>query len=73
MCSLNYVAMKAHYFFIQFAHTIRQLLDLGSKVVVFLQGKIKEISFTILNELISNTINLVESKNFQLRFDTLII
>ena len=73
MCSLNYVAMKAHYFFIQFAHTIRQLLDLGSKVVVFLQGKIKEISFTIINELISNTINLVESKNFQLRFDTLII
>ena len=67
MCSLNYNAMKAHYFFIQFAHTIRQLLDL------VLHGKIKEISFTILNELISNTINLVESKNFQLRFDTLII
>lgn len=73
MCSLNYNAMKAHYFFIQFAHTIRQLLDLGSKVIEFLQGKIKEISFTILNELISNPINLVESKNFQLRFDILII
>ena len=73
MCSLDYNAMKAHYFFIQFAHTLRQLLDLGSKVVVFLQGKIKEISFTILNELISTKINLVESKNFQLRFDTLII
>ena len=73
MCSLNYNAMKAHYFFIQFAHTIRQLLDLGSKVAQVLHGKIKEISFTILNELISNTINLVESNNFQLRFDTLII
>ncbi len=73
MCSLNYNAMKAHYFFFQFAHTIRQLLDLGSNVAHALQGKIKEISFTILNELISNTINLVESKNFQLRFDTLII
>lgn len=73
MCSLNYNAMKAHYFFIQFAHTIRQLLDLGSKVVDFLQGKIKEISFTILIELISHTINLIESKNFQLRFDILII
>ena len=73
MCSLNYNAMKAHYFFFQFAHTIRQLLDLGSKVAQFLQGKIKEISFTIINELISNPINLVESKNFQLRFDTLII
>ena len=73
MCSLNYNAMKAHYFFFQFAHTIRQLLDLGSKIAHVLQGKIKEISFTILNELISNKINLVESKNFQLRFDTLII
>ena len=73
MCSLNYNAMKAHYFFIQFAHTIRQLLDLGSKIVDFLQGKIKEISFSILNELISISINLVESKNFQLRFYTLII
>ncbi len=73
MCSLNYNAMKIHYFFIQFAHTIRQLLDLGSKVVEFLQGKIKEISFTILNELISNQFNLVERKNFQLRFDILII
>ena len=73
MCSLNYNAMKAHYLFIQFAHTIRQLLDLGSKVVGFFQGKIKEISFSIINELISNPINLIESKNFQLRFDTLII
>ena len=73
MCSLNYNAMKAHYFFIQFAHTIRQLLDLGSKAVESFQGKIKEISFSILTELISNTINLIESKNFQLRFDILII
>ena len=73
MCSLNYNAMQAHYFFFQFAHTIRQLLDLGSKAALSLQGKIKEISFTIINELISNPINLVESKNFQLRFDILII
>ena len=27
--SMNYNAMKAHYFFIQFAHTIRQLLEKG--------------------------------------------
>ena len=73
MCSLNYNAMKAHYLFIQIAHTIRQLLDLGSNVVISFQGKIKEISFSILNELISTTINLIESKNFQLRFDKLII
>ena len=73
MYSFNYNAMKAHYFFIQFAHTIRQLLDLGSIVADSFQGKIKEISFSILNELISNIIHLIESKNFQLRFYTLII
>lgn len=73
MCSYDYNAMKVHYFFFQFAHTIRQLLDLGSKFVDPLQGKIKEISFNILTELISSQINLIESKNFQLRFDILII
>ena len=73
MCSLNYNAMKVHYLFCQFAHTIRQLLDFGSKVIDSMQNKIKEISFNILTELISTQINLVERKNFQLRFDTLII
>ena len=73
MCSLNYNAMQAHYFFFQFAHTIRQLLDLGSFIVNIFQNKIKEISFAILNELISSQINLIESKNFQLRFYNLII
>lgn len=73
MCSTNYNAMQVHYLFIQFAHTIRQLLDFGSKSVIAFQGKIKEISFSILNELISTPINLIECSNFQLRFDTLII
>lgn len=73
MCSYNYNAMKIHYLFFQIAHTIRQLLDLGSSFVDNLRGKIKEISFNILTELISSQINLVESKNFQLRFDILII
>lgn len=73
MCSINYNAMQVHYLFIQFAHTIRQLLDFGSKSVISFQGKIKEISFSILNELISKPINLIECSNFQLRFDTLII
>ena len=31
--SINYNAMKVHYFFIQFAHTIRQLLEKGLKYV----------------------------------------
>lgn len=73
MCSLNYNAMKAHYLFVQFAHTIRQLLDLGSSLVVSFQGKLKEISFAILNELISTNVNLIINTNFQLRFDKLII
>ena len=71
--SRNDTAIKNHYLFIQFAHTIRQLLDLGSNTVISFQGKIKEISFSILNELISTPINLIENKNFQLRFDKLII
>lgn len=65
--------MKAHNLFIKFAHTIRQLFDLISNVVSSFQGKIKEISFSILNNLISTTINLIENKNFQLRFDNLIV
>ena len=73
MCSLNYNAMKAHYLFCQFAHTIRQLLDLGSSSTSSFNGKIKEISFSILNELISTHTSLVENKNFQLRFVNLII
>ena len=73
MCSLDYNAMKAHYLFIQFAHTIRQLLDFGSKLIEPYQGKIKEISFAILNELISSNTVISHSKNFQLRFDKLII
>lgn len=43
MSSLDYNAMKAHYLFIQFAHTIRQLLDFGSSFVELFQGKLKEI------------------------------
>lgn len=73
MCSLNYNAMKSHYLFIQFAHTIRQLLDLGFKGASTFQGKIKEISFCILTELISTKIIIADRINFQLRFDTLII
>lgn len=73
MCSLNYNAMKAHYLFVQFAHTIRQLFDFGSSLCVTFQGKLKEISFAILSELISIPVNLIHTNNFQLRFDNLII
>lgn len=73
MCSYNYNAMKVHYFFIQFAHTIRQLLELGHIPIQKLKYKIKEISHLLMIELISLNINLIENLAFQLRFDTLII
>jgi len=73
MCSLNYNAMKAHYLFVQFAHTIRQLLDFGSLEVKVFQQKIKEISHHLLTELISTTVKPIINHSFQLRFDTLII
>ena len=73
VCSLNYNAMKAHYLFIQIAHTIRQLLDIGSLEVKAFQNKIKEISHSLLTELISKEINIVINHAFQLRFDNLII
>lgn len=69
--SRNDNAMKCHYFFIQFAHTIRQLLEQGNLFTKSLNLKIKEVSFFILNSLtsISSDLNHLET-NFQLRFDT---
>lgn len=69
--SRNDTAMKNHYFFIQFAHTIRQLLEQGNILTKSLKLKIKEISeflFNTLTSIISDLNNLVT--NFQLRFDT---
>jgi len=65
--------MKVHYFFIQFAHTISQLLELGHILIQKLKYKIKEISILLLSELISLNININENLSFQLRFDSLII
>lgn len=69
--SRNDTAMKNHYFFIQFAHTIRQLLEQGSLLVKSLKLKIKEVSAHLLKSLTSNhsDLNIIETK-FQLRFDT---
>ena len=68
--SRNDTAMKNHYFFIQFAHTIRQLLEKGSLLTKSLKLKIKEVSTLLLKVLTSNTsdLNKLET-NFQLRFD----
>ena len=68
--SRNDTALKNHYFFIQFAHTIRQLLENGNKLTKSLKLKIKEVSANLLNSLTSTNsdLNHLET-NFQLRFD----
>lgn len=64
-------AMKAHYFFIQFAHTIRQLLEQGNILTKSLYLKIKEVSEFLLKALTSTISDLnFANTNFQLRFDT---
>ena len=70
MNSRNDNAMKCHYFFIQFAHTIRQLFEKGSIPIKSLNLKIKEVSAILLSNLTStiSDLNHLET-NFQLRFD----
>lgn len=71
MCSRNDNSMKCHYFFIQFAHTIRQLLEQGNLLTKSLNLKLKEVSDLLLFSLTSLTSALNDcSSNFQLRFDT---
>ena len=68
--SRNDSAMKNHYFFIQFAHTIRQLLEQGNLLTKSLKLKIKEVSHLLLDTLTSKTSDLNHLENkFQLRFD----
>lgn len=68
--SRNDNAMKCHYYFIQFAHTIRQLLEQGNILTKLLKLKIKEVSVNLLKSLTSkhSDLNNIET-NFQLRFD----
>lgn len=70
LSSRNDTAMKNHYFFIQFAHTIRQLLEQGNILTKSLKLKIKEVSKLLLKALTSkpSDLNNLET-NFQLRFD----
>lgn len=66
MYSKNYNAMKVHYFLIQFAHTIRQLLEKGIKYVAETKMSIKEVSAALTQTLTKE--NLTELKKIQLRF-----
>ena len=72
LCSRNENALKIHYYFIQIAHIIRQLLDNGSIMLRKMKIKTKkEVSAHILQSLTSNKLNLDEVEtNFQLRFTT---
>lgn len=68
--SRNDNSMKCHYYFIQFAHTIRQLLELGNLLTKSLKLKIKEVSAYLLKSLTSTISDLNNLEiNFQLRFD----
>lgn len=68
--SRNDNSMKFHYYFIQFAHTIRQLLELGNLLTKSLKLKIKEVSANLLKSLTSTISDLNNLEiNFQLRFD----
>ena len=67
--SKNDTAMKNHYFFIQFAHTIRQLLEQGNILTKSLKLKIKEVSAYLLKALTSTTTDLNKIEiSFQLRY-----
>ncbi|MCI9246741.1 MAG: transposase family protein [Clostridia bacterium] len=67
--SNNYNAMKAHYLFIQFAHTIRQLLEKGLKYIKDMKMSIKGVSVAILQTLTHKILNLTGHNKIQLRFD----
>ena len=69
MYSQNYNAIKAHYFFIQFAHTIRQLLEKGINYIIELKMSIKEVSAVLTLALTQLTTNLTEYNKIQLRFE----
>lgn len=67
--SHNYNAIKAHYFFIQFAHTIRQLLENGLSYIIDLKMNRKEVSAVLTLALTQLTTNLTEYNKIQLRFE----
>ena len=67
--SKNQIAIKAHYLMIQIAHILRQLLENGVKEIKELNLKLKEISQTLKNTLISTIANLTVHSKIQLRFD----
>lgn len=76
LSSRNENAIKVHYYLIQIAHIIRQLLEYGSIVLREMGLQKKEVSSRIKNDLTTfnstSKLNAIETK-FQLRFDGLIL
>ena len=76
LCSRNETELKIHYYLIQIAHIIRQLLEVGSIVLREMKLQKKEVSSHIKNDLTTfnstSKINTIGTK-FQLRFDKLIL
>lgn len=76
LSSRNENAIKIHYYLIQIAHIIRQLLEYGSIVLREMKLQKKEVSSQIKKALTSfnstSKLNTIET-NFQLRFDKLIL
>ena len=71
--SKNATAIKVHYFMIQIAHMIRQMLEKGQiqlkDDIEKHKIKIKEISLKIKTALTSTHLDLVGNQRSQLRFD----
>ena len=76
LCSRNETSLKIHYYLIQIAHIIRQLLEVGSIVLREMKLQKKEVSSHIKNDLTTfnstSKINTIGTK-FQLRFYKLIL
>lgn len=70
LCSRNENALRIHYYFIQIAHIIRQLLEFGSLVIRNMKFKTKkEVTNFITQNVTSHTLQTTLELNFQLRFD----
>ena len=73
LCSRNENAIKIHYYLIQIAHIIRQLLENGSKLLKEMKLKTKKevselIKKSLTSTILNSNLNQIQM-NFQLRFE----
>lgn len=66
----DYIAMKNHYFLIQIAHTILQLIRSGMKIFKECKKALKDISYDILEALRNIKLTQINTtQGFQIRFE----